>query len=431
MSRKISLRVSKISMPTYDVVIVGASFSGLTLAHHLPAHLRVLIVDAKPTAGATVESTGLITVRTHEELASFFPIKTYLTNPITSICVVAPDFERSFISETGAPWIYQTDTKAFVRGLAERLPANVDVWTSTLFLGVEGDPVTRVELLHEGKKMWVETRFLVGADGGRSTVATKFADLDRNTRFLFGFEQVFFGAVHLGPKPEETIYHFWFGEFSLGYGGWLSPTVVNGKPAFRVGLAKLMKDKGDAVELMRKFLKILLDRKIVTVEGDPEKPDYQFGSMIPIGGSLTKVSYQNVLLIGDAAGFCGAFAADGIKGSVVSGKEAAPLIERYLKGETGSLKEFLPAVNKHDSLISYYKRQVFYRWVWDLMKRDRSFTAMYDIVEKEKDSFLNQFCDSKDKRASLAWVVLKWRHVGRLLKYSWYLLVDLVFPPKK
>lgn len=416
---------------SYDVVIVGASFSGLTLAHHLPKDLRVLIVESKPTAGATVESTGLITVRTREELASFFPIETYLTNPITSICVMAPDFERYFISQTEEPWIYQTDTKAFVKGLATSLPPNVELWTSSTFLEVVGDPVKEVMIQHGGERVTVSTRFLVGADGGRSRVASVVPGLDRNKRFLFGFEQVFFGQVHLGPKPEETIYHFWFGEFSLGYGGWLSPTVVNGKLAFRVGLAKLMKDKGDAVELMRKFLQILVERKIVTIEGDPTKPDYQFGSMIPIGGSLKQVSHENVLLVGDAAGFCGAFAADGIKGSVVSGKEAATLINRFLQGETQALSEYIPAVNRHDQLIGYYGRQVFYRWVWDLMKRDRTFTAMYEIVEQEKSSFLYQFCDSKDKRKSLAWVVLKWRHVFRLAKYSVLLLIDLLFPPRR
>ncbi len=32
----------------FDVCIIGASFSGLTLAHHLPKELKVLVIDAKP-----------------------------------------------------------------------------------------------------------------------------------------------------------------------------------------------------------------------------------------------------------------------------------------------------------------------------------------------------------------------------------------------
>lgn len=395
-------------MESYDVVIVGASFSGLTLAHHLPASLRVLVVDAKPAAGSTVESTGLITEKTRLEFASFFDIDRYITNPITAICVVASNFEDHFVSTTDQPWIYQTDTKALVRALADTLPANVELRTRTVFS-------------HLGQ---FSTQVLVGADGGHSKLAA-LAGLEQNKKFLFGYEQVFFGNVHLGPKPEETIYHFWFGEFSLGYGGWLSPTVVNGHKAFRIGLAKFMKDRGDAKELIKKFINELLRRNIITIDGDPNTPDYFFGSHIPIGGALKGITKNNVLLIGDAAGLCGAFAADGIKGSVVSGKEAATLISRYLDGDRCALSELPKAINTHGDLMGYYKRQVHYRFVWDRMKRNRTFDAMYRIIEAERDTFLDQFCDSKDTRRSLAWTVLKWKHISKLLKYSTYLLADL------
>ncbi|MFZ2804373.1 MAG: FAD-dependent monooxygenase [Patescibacteria group bacterium] len=408
-----------------DVVIVGASFSGLALAHHLPQNLRVLVVDAKPSAGATVESTGLITTKTRQEFLSFLDVDACITNPITSICVVAPNFDDYFVSKTAEPWIYQTDTKGLVKKLAATLPPNVTLLMSTALVGVEGVPnVTAVKLQSGSTSNTVKTRFLVGADGSRSKVASLVPGLDRNKVFLFGYEQVFFGNVHLGPQPEETIYHFWFGEFSLGYGGWLSPTVVDGKPAFRVGLAKLMKDRGDTTKLMATFLDILLKRGIVTIVGDTAKPDYVFGSMIPIGGELKKIHQANVQLIGDAAGFCGAFAADGIKGSVVSGKEAAKLIPKYLAGDTSALDGLRDAVNSHDRLMDYYGRQVRYRFIWDLMKHDRTFTAMYDIIEAEKDSFLDQFCDSKDTRKSLSWVVLKPRHAAKLVKYGWYIFLD-------
>ncbi|MBU0646631.1 FAD-dependent oxidoreductase [Patescibacteria group bacterium] len=98
-------------MDQFDVVIVGASFSGLTLAHHLPQQYKVLVIDSKPSAGSTVESTGLITSKTRQEFLSFFPIDDYITNRISSICVVSPNFQDHFISSLDHPWIYQTDTK--------------------------------------------------------------------------------------------------------------------------------------------------------------------------------------------------------------------------------------------------------------------------------------------------------------------------------
>lgn len=418
-------------MEQFDVVIVGGSFSGLTLAHHLPERYKVLVVEAKPAAGATVESTGLITEHTRKEFLSFFEVNKHITNNITAIGVVAPSFDDFFFSHTKEPWIYQTDTRGLMKDLAEKLPANVTLRTGTVFTGVEGTgrgehSVRTVQLMHRGKKYSVGCRFLVGADGGHSKVAATAKGLDRNKKFLFGYEQVFFGEVHLGPCPEETIYHFWFGEFSLGYGGWLSPTVVNGRKAFRIGLAKLMKDRGDALDLMKKFTKLLLERGTISIEGDFSKPDYIFGSHIPIGGVLKKIHHGNVLLVGDAAGFCGAFAADGIKGSVISGKEGAKVIDEYLRNDHQALERIKPRMNRHNTLLNYYKKQLRYRMIWDMMRRNRTFTAMYKVIEAEKDHFLEQFCDSKDKRRSLAWTVLKLKHVPKLTAYSWFILMDLL-----
>lgn len=416
-------------MQKYDVVIIGASFSGLSLAHHLPTNLSVLVVDAKPEAGSTVESTGLITSKTREEFQSFFPIDAYITNPISSICVVEPSYKDYFISNVEEPWIYQTDTKALVKAVADLTPPNVEVRTKTVFLGVEGDPlseISRIKIQTQGcEPENIETSFLVGADGSRSKVASTIPTLSQNDRFLFGYEQVFFGDVKLGENPAETIYHFWFGAFSLGYGGWLSPTIVNGKNAFRVGLAKLEKDRGQAKELTEAFVRTLVEKNIVSIDGEVNEPGYIFGSFIPINGVLKTVSHKNVLLIGDAAGLCGAFAADGIKGSVVSAKIAGELIPRYLSGEKSAPGELLSFINKKTRLIDYYKRQVLYRRIWDLMKSDRTFRAMFNIIKSERETFLNQFCDSKDKRRSLAWTVLKIKYIPKLMLYSLYILLDL------
>lgn len=418
------------NITSYDVVIVGASFSGLTLAHHLPAALNVLIIDAKPEAGSTVESTGLITTKTYEAIKQFFPIDSYITNPISSICVVAPSFEEYFVSSTSAPWIYQTDTRGLVKALASQLGSNVELSTKTVFLGCqEDDGVVQVRLRRHGEQeQTIRAKILVGADGSHSAVAKSVSRLDRNERFLFGYEQVIPGRVHLGPNPAETIYHFWFGEFSLGYGGWLSPTRELGRDAFRVGLAKQEQDRGDASSLLKQFLEILEKRKIITIDAPAM---HTFGSLIPINAVRRRVATDHIVLIGDAAGYCGAFAADGIKGSVVSGKAAAQLIERQLKTGEKMLRKIHERVDKASGLIDYYKRQLGYRWIWDQMKRDRTFKAMWRIIDREKETFLDQFCDSKDKRRSLSRTVLKWKHIPLLVVYGYFVLFDMLFPPRK
>ena len=240
-----------------------------------------------------------------------------------------------------------------------------------------------------------------------------------------GFEKVFYGDIDLGDHSDETIYHFWFGEFSLGYGGWLSPTIINGKKAFRVGLAKMEKDKQD-IKKLDTFIDILVEKKIVHIEPET-KCLVSFGHPIPIGGLLKNYSSDHVLLIGDAAGFCGAFAADGIKGSLVSGLCAAELIPEYLKGNKNIFSKFYKNVESQSGLVTYYRKQLLYRWLWDKMKSDRTFHAMYDIIAREKDGFLHQFCDSKDKNKSLVRVVLKTKHFFYLIKYGCFVVYDMIF----
>ncbi len=411
-------------MTGYDVVIVGASFSGLSLALHLPRNLKILVLETKPLAGSSVESTGLITEKTRQEFVPFFDIDKHITNAIKRICVVAPDFKTSFESTTAEPWIYQTDTRGLVQALSQKLSDNVELKTGTFFVAAENCKDGYIVSYKNGNGSdKASGRFLVGADGGRSKVAEKVG-LGRNKKFLFGYEKVIRGRILLGQKPDETIYHYWFGDFSLGYGGWMSPSRMQDGDFIRIGLAKKSQDMSEAVKLLDRFIGRLIDLK--QIEAQDAKTDYSFGGMIPIGGVVARPYGEAALLIGDAAGMCGAFAADGIKGSLVSAKVAAELIPRYLKGDKTSLSGYHRSIDKRSGLMRYYRRQLRYRMLWDMMRHNDTFLAMYRIIEAEKDGFLEQFCDSKDKRKSLVLVVLKVRHLPKLFKYSLLVLRDLI-----
>ncbi len=407
----------------YDIVIIGASFAGLTLAHHLPKEMKVLILDMKQSLNQHVESTGLITEKTYTMLKEFLPdLDKFIPNKVTTIGVVAPDYKKHFFSHTKEPWIYTTDTPAIVKRLSETLPANVDLKISSQFVKHEvNEDDVEVHYSSRGEKHTVKARFIVGADGAISPVA-RAAGLQQNKQFLVGIEKVFLGKITFGPLPDKTVYHYWFGEFSLGYGGWLSPTTVDGKPAFRLGLAKLKEDAKELVKI-KEFVRVLEEKNMIEIEPG-SKELLTFTSMIPIGGALKHVYNDHAMLLGDAAGLCGAFAADGIKGAILSGKVAAKLIPQYLDGDRRALSKFHKEIQKHGKMMTYYRKQVLYRFIWNRMKSDRSFHAMFDVIAREKDSFLNQFCDSKDRNKSLVSVVLKWRNLPHLVKYGLSLVLD-------
>ncbi len=408
---------------SYDVVVVGASFAGLTLAHHLPKEYSVLVIDSKPTLDHAVESTGLITQVTYDLLAGFCDVKKFVPNNITHIGIMAPDYKQYFFSSTTDPWIYSTDTPNLVKHLAETVPSNVTVSIKTNFVrSKEADGKLRIHFESEGKKNEAECKFLIGADGAFSTVA-RDRGLALNTRFLVGFEKVFYGDILLGPSPEASVYHFWFGEFSLGYGGWLSPTLMNGKKAFRLGIAKLQRDVRDW-KLIHAFIATLQEQGIIRIESGT-KEVVQFSSLIPLNPPMRGVSDDRTLLIGNAAGMCGAFAADGIKGAIVSGQVGAELLERRFKGEQKAFAAFHRRIEARSSLMTYYHKQLIYRMAWDIMQRDRTFTTLFHLIERQKEHFLEQFCDSKDRQKSLLRVLFHWRNGILLLRYSFFMVIDI------
>lgn len=465
-------------METCDVVVVGACFAGLSFGHHISPNLKTIIIDRKTKLDTAIESTGLVTQATRDLLAGFCKVDDYIPNRITTIGVVSPNYQKYFFSHTNNPWIYSTDTPELVKHLSQTLPKNVELRLGAGLLsyaisqgsnsplgpnghsqsnsilsvrrgigglahvdeptpGLGADPAQAgnqnyvdeekypvlVTYLQSGEKKQLRAKFMVGADGSHSLVAKQNPNLDCNTRFLAGHEKVFYGDITFGEHSENTIYHFWFGEFSLGYGGWLSPTIINGKKAFRLGLAKLQADAKD-LKKIDEFVEILVKNNIIKIEGDPSKAIFAFGHLIPIGGALKKVYDNYTLLLGDAAGFCGAFAADGIKGAIVSGKVGAQLVAQKIAGDVDALSTYHQKIQAHNGLMTYYKKQVLYRFLWDRMKSNRSFHILHDLIAREKDSFLYQFCDSKDKHKSLTRVVLKIKNVPKLVEYTLSLVID-------
>lgn len=431
----------------YDVVIVGASFAGLTLAHHLPKNYRILLLDKKPSLDSPVETTGLITNPTKDEFHSLCNIARFIDNQIFDLNIVNPDYSKVLNSSAGSlirnsdfinnpknddssiptltskrhisniiysdfdvytrtrnvlsnsvqhPWIYSLNTSALIKHLSASLSSNVTLKLNAVY----GSPNT---YFHDGKQQNFKAKIIIGADGANSSVAKSNPNLSQNKKHLIGLEKVFHGEI-----DQKAIYHFWFGEFSLGYGGWLSP---NGPGQFRVGLAKYNDGKG--FETLNRFIDRLKAEGFIKPKGEGIE---QFGSHIPIGGPVKKPYDKNTLLIGDAAGLCGAFAADGIKGALISAKVAAKLIQK------GSFKGYYKEIEKHNYLMSYFKRQKLYRFAWDQMKTNESFDLLFDLVKNEE--LIDVFCDSKDKHKSLAGSLIKFKNLSKLIKFGVSIIKD-------
>jgi flavin-dependent dehydrogenase len=408
----------------YDVIIIGAGFAGLTLALHLPENLKVLLIEKKENLDDLYESTGLITRTTKELIQGYFPdLPDYLSNDIDTLGLISSNFRDHFFSKAASPWIYSTQTGKLVKAMSEELNDNVDLIRSARFIKLEETPKgISVEVNYKDRREVFNGKFLTGADGGRSRVAS-CANLSQNENYLYGYEKTYIGNITFGFTPQTTVYHYWFGEFSLGYGGWLSPTKIGSKSAFRIGLAKLDNGVRDLNKLDC-FVKKLEDLNQIEIVNEIDS----YVGAIPIGGPLSNTYNEKVALVGDAAGYCGPFAADGIKGAVVSGIVLARLLPQYLKnGDIKVLDNLSKEMNKYGNLMKYFRTQKLYRWVWNQMKRNKTFYDLYKVIEQDKNLFIEQFSDSKDKGSGLFKILMKPRLIPYLINYGLSWLVDCLF----
>jgi len=405
---------------------VGAGFSGLALAMRVPPSLKVLILEQKSQVDAGANTTGLITVATRGILSDLTDVRSYITNRIEDICVLAPDWSSHFFSGTDFPWIFSTDTPGLLGSMAGKLGPNVTLKTGARVETWDretGEIHPIIVRFKEGDNsaVSVRCRLLVGADGTKSVVAAGSPDLSKNTKILFAYEKVFAGEPLFGEKPDRTVYHLWFGSFSLGYGGWIAPNFVSGKKVFRIGYATYDSNIKQENKLDN-MINLLRWKEYIRLY--EEKPLIKYGGYFPVGGVLPNTVSDDVILIGDAAGYCGAFSADGIKGALVSGITAAKLIPDHLDGDSQALKQIHNLMEAEAEMISYFSRQVRYRFLWNRMKSNATFTSLFKLCEREKDDFLNQFCDAKDMRKSLLWVLFKFRHMPALARLAGNILLD-------
>jgi len=105
-----------------DLLIVGASFSGLTLAYsvHNPG-LRSLIVERKRRLWSP--STGLITPPTLKLLEQVFPFGIPIIRAFTSMKVIFKDVGEVLLNSR-EPFLFLLDKDSFFSAAEEHLPSS-------------------------------------------------------------------------------------------------------------------------------------------------------------------------------------------------------------------------------------------------------------------------------------------------------------------
>ena len=304
-------------MKGYDVAILGAGLAGLQVSRLLTERgLQVLLIDRKPALTHAVHTTGIFVRRTLQD----FPLPEDCLGPVVrDVTLYSPGRRRLALHSKQDEFRIGRMGPLYERFLEQAIRAGVEWRPATRFAGcdVSGEQM-RIALDHLGVRRFVETRYLVGADGANSKVAAAL-DLDQNCEWIVGLEDVLEDVPLDGPP---RFHCFLDPKLAPGYLCW---AVHDGEQVHvGVGGYPVRFEPVDALNEFRASLNGILDLSNARLIE-------RRGGRIPVGGVLRRIANSKGLLLGDAAGAVSPLTAGGLDPCMRLSQYAAEVIVDYLR----------------------------------------------------------------------------------------------------
>ena len=289
-----------------DLVVVGGGFAGMACAASAAARgLKTVVVDRKPEPGASPHTTGILV----KEVADAWDVPRHLTRKVAGVRLYAPGGDAFDLHSPGY-YFLATDTPGVLKWLARRAHTR----------GASLRFNTRIDTMQRSDGRWrldpigLSGQWLVGADGARSAVA-RHANLGRNTRFLVGLETELTGVRGV---DEDHLHVFVDSKLAPGYIAWIVPGVGQ----MQVGLART----ADAAPDLDAFLAKIAQRFDLSRAREVSKRR----GLIPVGGMVSPIAGENVMLVGDSAGMVSPLTAGGIQTALEYGRLAGVALADHM-----------------------------------------------------------------------------------------------------
>lgn len=275
------------------IVVVGASFAGLSAAEVLARHgLKTIVIERSKEIGKPVRTTGGISRWWYEKLGLNLS-KECIASEIRAVELYSPS-GYCWRIDLGETLGYVLEPDATVKYLAKRAQdAGAEIHTNKEFVSL---------------KDW-DSKYIIGADGFCSRVAKEagFNISVPKTDIHIGYEK------RIECESDKTV-RLWLGKdvATMGY-AWQ----FCANNSIRVGLG-IPISVGNIKRCFDKFMK--------------DHPEFN-GKVIGEGGGLIPTAQfvknpvkGNVLLTGDASLLCDPMTGGGIHGAIISGREVAMAI---------------------------------------------------------------------------------------------------------
>lgn len=361
----------------YDVVVVGASFAGLSFASVAAARgLRILVLERDPVVGGVVRTTGIL-------FSDVFDImevpQRYLMNAVRRLRIRAGDTQTVAEIGSAAYRFYMADVTGLLQWMAEGAQEHgVDVRCGSIFQGATRDHAGEMRITFRtsdgesgGASQEVRARMLIGADGARSQVASAL-DLDRNERLLAGAEWLVEGV----DIERDTFYLVMDARLAPGYCVWLAPHAEIA--AFGVAGRQREFKPNESLQTAKALFNDVTDLSRMRIV-------QRKGGNIPVGGRLKRVYRDDergrALLLGDAAGLCGAATGGGIYPAIISGRLAAQAVaQELLNGTPNGIKTYLRTLPQAGRLGPYLQIEDWIRFALDRMTSNADLQTLVSII---------------------------------------------------
>ncbi len=326
----------------WDVLVVGSGPAGATSAYTLAKEgAKVLLVDIKRAPGVPVQCAEFVPIQLKHSFPEFFP-EEVIAQEVGEMIHFTPWGEVVSMYSEG----YVLHRDRFDRRITElALSEGAHLRLRTRFLGFE-DGKAWLEHIDSRERYPVQARWVIGADGPRSKVAKLTGP---HTESFLTTAQ--FTVPLKVPVRDLLIY---FRDYIPGGYGWIFPKgdVAN------VGVGIDPSYPINVMESLRRFFREVLSEGIVG-----EKILSRTGGWIPAEGVKGPLR-GDVLLVGDAGGFCHPITGGGIANAVLTGSMAARSILE------GSPEEFEEEAMEllGSSLNRAAQKRVKYMKSWDDLK---------------------------------------------------------------